>query len=163
MKAKKGVLFAVLTVLLLGAVLSGCRAKDSPVPELKGRGTESKPYLISSADDLVYFADAVNGGKSLKGLYFALDKDIDLKGGEWKPIGRLDSVWDFFMSLESDGLEDSDSGAFFGGIFDGRGHKVSNFKITEPNWFTGFFGWNKGVVMNLTVSDFALDVTVPPS
>ncbi|MBQ1351522.1 MAG: hypothetical protein IIY71_02245, partial [Oscillospiraceae bacterium] len=44
-------------------------------------------YLISNADELVWFSNTVNGGDSLAGKTVTLANDIDLAGIDWMPIG----------------------------------------------------------------------------
>ena len=76
--------------------------------------------------------------------YFVLGADIDLGGMEWTPIG-------------------SDAGVF-SGRFNGSVYKISNFKITAAQnvnntWCVGFIAYNNGVVKNLTLDNFVIDVS----
>ena len=71
---------------------------------------------------------------SLDGKYILLN-DIDLGGAEWTPIGT------------------------FTGEFDGNGYTVSNFKITTGRAYVGLFGYNKGVIKNLGVENFTVNVS----
>ncbi|MGN0808133.1 MAG: InlB B-repeat-containing protein [Candidatus Coproplasma sp.] len=80
---------------------------------------------------------------SLSGKY-CLAVDIDLCGDEWIPIGR--------SSLTS-----------FSGIFDGNGHTISNFKITDGWAYAGLFGYNNGKIKNLGVENFIIDSSYTPS
>ena len=74
---------------------------------------------------------------SLDGKY-ALVCDIDLGGAEWTPIGTSDDP--------------------FIGEFDGNGYTVSNFKITTGRTYVGLFGYNNGVIKNLGVENFTVNV-----
>ena len=85
---------------------------------------------ISEAEDL--------NGISLNGKY-ALVCDIDLGGAEWTPIGTSDDP--------------------FIGEFDGQGYAISNFKITTGRQCVGLFGYNKGVIKNLGVENFTVNVS----
>ena len=85
---------------------------------------------ISEAEDL--------NGISLNGKY-ALVCDIDLGGTEWTPIGTSDDP--------------------FIGEFDGQGYAISNFKITTGRAYVGLFGYNKGVIKNLGVENFTVNVS----
>ena len=85
---------------------------------------------ISEAEDL--------NGISLNGKY-ALVCDIDLGGAEWTPIGTSSSP--------------------FTGEFNGNGYTVSNFKITTGRTYVGLFGYNKGVIKNLGVENFTVNVS----
>jgi len=105
-----------------------------------GRGTERTPYIISTPQQLIYFADKVNGGERYLGAYIALDADIDLGNIEWTPIGNTNTV-------------------SFLGNFDGRGHTVKNFKITVLVEFVGLFGCNSGTIKRLGVETFIITVT----
>ena len=89
---------------------------------------------ISTADELKNI--------SLYGKY-ALVRDIDLGGAEWTPIG---TSYDPFI-----------------GEFDGNGYTVSNFKITTGRACVGLFGYNKGVIKNLGVEKFTVNVSYSSS
>ena len=65
--------------------------------------------------------------------------DIDLGGAVWTPIGTKYN-------------------SCFTGSFDGNGHVISNFKITDNDNYTGFFGYNEGDIKNLGLKDFTIDV-----
>lgn len=95
-----------------------------------GRGTEKNPYLISTKQQLLYFANRTESYGYTKGKYFALGSDIDLGGTEW-------------------------AYATFAGNFDGNNFSVSNFYITGYN--LGFFGANEGVIKHLGLNNFSLD------
>ena len=75
---------------------------------------------------------------SLDGKY-ALVRDIDLGGAEWTPIGTSSSP--------------------FTGEFNGNGYTISNFKITTGRAYVGLFGYNKGVIKNLGVENFTVNVS----
>ena len=76
---------------------------------------------------------------SLDGKY-ALVCDIDLGGAEWTPIGTDTSP--------------------FTGEFDGNGYTVSNFQITTTSdGYIGLFGYNVGVIKNLGVENFTVNVS----
>ena len=75
---------------------------------------------------------------SLDGKY-ALVCDIDLGGAEWTPIGTSDDP--------------------FTGELNGNGYTISNFKITTGRIYVGLFGYNKGVIENLGVENFTVNVS----
>lgn len=98
---------------------------------------------ISTADDLIEFAAAVNAGETLapwqddKGVVVLLD-DIDLaEVTEWTPIGAATS------KLASNALSIT-SGRPFTGYFDGQGHTIRNLKMVckaaQATSAWGFFG-----------------------
>ena len=98
-----------------------------------GAGTQNDPFIISSAEDLVALAKAVNeDGKSYRGQWFVQNADIDLSGIDFVPIGTFDSP------------------VHFEGVYDGNGHVLKNLSIQrEDN--AGLFGALGGVVMNLGI------------
>ena len=89
------------------------------------------PYEISTAQDLVDFAETVNGGDYDANA--VLTADIDMTGVDISvfPIGG------------------PDTGKRYVGTFDGQGHKISNFKLINPSAATNFgmFNTNTGVVL----------------
>ena len=109
-------------------------------------------YYISNANGLMWVSEQVNtmehyvnqAANIFDGKTVYIINDIDLGGAEWRPIG------DYAFSRTS-----------FNGTFDGQGHTISNFKVTEPVKWTekvteasyGFFGNVKGTVKNLTIKN----------
>jgi hypothetical protein len=70
---------------------------------------------------------------------YQLIADIDLTGEEWIPIGDIDQP--------------------FLGNFNGNGHTISNMTITDTHMgFYGLFGYLKGNVENLIISNFNIQV-----
>ena len=107
-----------------------------------GSGTQQSPYLISTIDTLMKFAESVNDGEDYDGKYVALACDLDISGETWAPIGTAD--------------HGRTSG--FAGTFDGRGYTVSNLtcgtaKDAKEYEAVGFFGViaEGGTVKNLNV------------
>jgi hypothetical protein len=100
-------------------------------------------YLISRPVQLIKLAADVNGGMSYKGAYFRLERDIDLGGVFWTPIGYCAGPFD---KRE------------FGGVLDGGGHAVKNFRIQDQaGRSAGLFGYIEyAVIQNLYVTDFEI-------
>lgn len=89
-----------------------------------------KTFKISTSAEFSAFASSVNSGTSYKNYYVYLDSDIDMSTISSAAIGT--------------------ASAPFMGVFDGKGHIVSNFKINSSAKFQGLFGFIKGgVVQNL--------------
>ena len=110
---KKGFTVFLLAALLLSVgliTLAGCE-NNTPYIE-RGIGTQENPHIIGSKQQLIRFADAVNGGETYYGIYFVLGANINLSDEEWTPIG-----------INPDKC--------FAGHFDGKGRKITNFKITS--------------------------------
>ena len=100
---------------------------------LRGEGSESSPYVISTAEELCLFASSVNSGAPTRGAFFELVSDIDLGGAEWEPIGAYPAIP-------------------FEGSFSGAGHAVSNFKVTDRD-NAALFAYSTGAISGLTVRE----------
>lgn len=109
-------------------------------------------YLISNANELVFFAKAINtkiAPYSDSGHTFKLTADIDLGGRRWAPIGRMTATY---------GIGENST---FRGNFDGGNHTVRNFNIDtvdgiagdDTNKGAGLFGAVTGTISNLNVTD----------
>ena len=102
-------------------------AKD-PGYTIEGNGS----YTVTSADGLMHVADLVNGGKT--DINITLDKNIDLTGKAWTPIG-------------------TDYDNSYTGTFDGGGHTITGLTFTTNDEFAGLFGWlnRAGTVKNVVM------------
>ena len=89
-------------------------------------------YTVTSADGLMNIAKLVNGGKT--DINITLDKDIDLTGKEWTPIGT--------------GYSNK-----YTGTFDGGGHTIKGLTVTTNDQFVGLFGYlnRAGMVKNVVM------------
>ena len=89
-------------------------------------------YTVTSADGLMNVAELVNGGKT--DINITLDKDIDLTGKDWTPIGT-----DYDNSYK--------------GTFDGGGHTITGLTFTTNDEYAGLFGWlnRAGTVKNVVM------------
>ena len=89
-------------------------------------------YTVTSADGLMNVAELVNGGKT--DINITLDKNIDLTGKDWTPIGT--------------NYDNS-----YKGTFDGGGHTITGLTVTTYDKYAGLFGWlNKaGTVKNVVM------------
>ena len=121
-----------------------------------GSGTESDPYLISTAKQLKTLSDDVKNGESYEGTYFKLTADIDLggEGHSWTPIGVYDVYIETVVDEEQGhDLVQTDNSTPFAGVFDGNGHTICGLYIDSSNEDDrGLFGYvSGGTVKNLTV------------
>ena len=93
----------------------------------------NETYLISTGNELAWFANHVNSGNLTAKA--ELTADIDLADYEWTPIGGA--------SLAK----------AFKGIFDGAGHTVSGLYIGNANaTYQGFFGYiTEAAISGLTI------------
>ena len=91
-------------------------------------------YTVTSADGLMNVAELVNGGKS--DINITLDKNIDLTGKDWTPIGT-----DYDNSYK--------------GTFDGGGHTITGLIFTTNDEYAGLFGYlnRAGTVKNVVMED----------
>ena len=89
-------------------------------------------YTVTSADGLMNIAKLVNGGKT--DINITLDKNIDLTGKDWTPIGT---------SFDNS----------YTGTFDGGGHTITGLTITTKDQFVGLFGYlnRAGTVKNVVM------------
>ena len=89
-------------------------------------------YTVTSADGLMNVAELVNGGKT--DINITLDKNIDLTGKGWTPIGT---------NYEKR----------YKGTFDGRGHTIKGLTVTTNDQFVGLFGYldKAGTVKNVVM------------
>ncbi len=108
-------------------------------------------FTISTAADLAGLAKITNSEKDkFKGKTIKLEKDIDLGGKEWTPIGKV-------ARYNSNGnpvkdSEDDIVGLFYGN-FDGQGHTIKNLSITGYGSDVGLFGFT----MTGEIKDFTLE------
>ena len=89
-------------------------------------------YTVYNADGLLNVAELVNGGKT--DINITLDKNIDLTGKDWTPIGT---------SFDNS----------YTGTFDGGGHTITGLTITTKDQFVGLFGYlnRAGTVKNVVM------------
>ncbi len=88
---------------------------------LEGGGSAETPYEIGTAEELMEFAQKVNGGET--GAYAVLTADIDLSGQTWTGIA---------------------TGNPYTGVFDGKGFSIKNLTGSES-----LFKFNNGTIKNV--------------
>lgn len=93
---------------------------------------DGRTYNVTSADGLKNVAELVNGGKT--DINITLDKNIDLTGKEWTPIG-------------------TDYNNAYTGTFDGGGKTITGLTVTGSNKYAGLFGdiGSGGTVKNVVL------------
>ena len=101
---------------------------------------------IGTLAELLAFANDVNvNGNGYSGKTVVLTADIDLGNMEWAPVGQTGG---------------NGVATYFRGRFDGKGHTISNLKITNnaydegKNYAAGFFGFvdaGDANIVNLTI------------
>lgn len=114
--------------------------------DFEGSGSESDPYLIQSADDLVELRELVNARQFCIGLYFKMTQDVTLPA-EWKPIGRAANADEVGKNLPYKGV------CAFRGIFDGGGHT-----LTVPEGGKPLFNYvGEATIKNLNIYGKKID------
>lgn len=104
-----------------------------------GDGSSESPFLITTAEELKWYANYVNGESGDNVVHNTacaqLVEDIDLSTvcgeskGNWTPIAK-------------DGIYGRLSSNKFDGVFDGNGHTISNLYINDENGSKlGLFGY----------------------
>ena len=144
-KRQSNRLFTML--MLVMAILmpyGGAWAQTASQPS-EGNGSEGSPYIITKAEELAWFRDAVNDGNyeicakiadnveviDLKDFCHAADASQNLKELSWEPIGNSD--WSYV------------------GTFDGNGKTITNLYINATQAYMGLFGRiYKSTIKNLT-------------
>ena len=113
----------------------------------KGTGTETDPYLIENAADLLALSQIVNNDTLISGRkysstyvgkFFKQTANIDMKEYSFPPIGGSDDV------------------RRFGGTYDGNSKKISNLTIDAGGaGYCGLFGCidTTGIVKNITITN----------
>ena len=96
--------------------------------------SNTNTYTVYNADGLMNVAELVNGGKT--DINITLDKNIDLTGKSWTPIGTY--------------YDNS-----YTGTFDGGGHTITGLTVTTNDQFVGLFGsiGYAGTVKNVMMED----------
>ena len=94
--------------------------------------SNTNTYTVYNADGLMNIAKLVNGGKT--DINITLDKNIDLTGKGWTPIGT---------SFRNS----------YTGTFDGGGHTITGLTVTTNDQFAGLFGClgDAGTVKNVVM------------
>ena len=94
--------------------------------------SNTNTYTVYNANGLMNVAELVNGGKT--DINITLDKNIDLTGKDWTPIG-------------------TDYDNSYTGTFDGGGHTITGLTVTTNDKYAGLFGYigDAGTVKNVVM------------
>jgi hypothetical protein len=125
-------LFAMLLLSTLLLMSGGCGGSDSQPSQVSpfagGSGTQDDPYQVATPQQLAKVNDFLD-------QHFVLTADIDLSSYEnWTPIGTHIPI--------PENVEIPNTDFAFTGTFDGKGHTISNVKITlgDDSMGVGLFG-----------------------
>ena len=141
-------LFTLLLLVMALLIPQWGWAQTASQPSV-GNGSTRNPYEISTAAELAWFRDYVNGGKL--SVCAKLTADIDLKDFchaadaskeelSWEPIGNYSNKYT--------------------GTFDGNGHIISNLYIKVQRQGVGFFGYmGDGTIKNIVFDNAQVENT----
>lgn len=125
-----------------GAVLGWYNESGSAYTDSKGKGirsltpgTSTSLYLYTTST--IYSVSQLNR-ISLTGKYILM-RDLDLKNDEWTPIGTRVHPYK--------------------GTFDGNGHTISNFTISDEIFYAGLFGYAENAeIINLGIVNCNINI-----
>ncbi len=123
-------------ITLLATALLTCGAMATAQTYGGGDGSESSPYIISTAAQLTELSTQVSGGNTYAGKYFVMSADI---------------TWDASSTFTPIG---SSSKLNFAGTFNGAGHTITGL-VLKGERYTGLFGYigTGGTVKNLKLAN----------
>ena len=101
-----------------------------------GKGTEAKPWVITTAEQMTFIKDDLAAGEK---RWFKLGADIDMTGIDWEPLNAA-SPYD----KEID--------------FDGDGHTISNFTCSVAS-YPSFFGVLYGKCHDVTFKNALINAS----
>ena len=145
-KKQRNRLFTML-LLVMALLIPQWAWAQTAIPPSEGNGSEGNPYIITTAEELAWFRDQVNGGNNficakisddvevidMSTVCHAEDKSQNLIEKSWKPIGKYDY------------------GYQYRGTFDGNGKTITNLYINASQNNVGLFGYTyEGTIKNLT-------------
>jgi len=148
-KKQRNRLFTMLLLVMAILMPYGGAWAQTAIPPSEGNGSKGNPYEISTAAELAWFRDYVNGGKL--SVCAKLTADIDLKDfchaadaskeeQSWEPIGN--------------------GSKRYSGTFDGNGHTISNLYIKVQRYGVGFFGYMEyGTIKNIVFDNAQVENT----
>lgn len=99
---------------------------------------------IKYKEELEYFRNKVNSGKTYDGQTITQISDIDLQGSAsnpWTPIGTSDTV-------------------VFKGTYEGKNHQIKNLYINSTLNYQGLFGSNAGTIKKLIIENGSVTTTL---
>lgn len=98
----------------------------------QGDGTAGNPYIISRPQQMMQMHSVLVKGEM---VYFAMDKDVDMKGYEWTQLNTSDNAYGYRIN------------------FDGRGHIIRNLTPVVEKGYPSFFGTLCGECRNVGFVD----------
>ena len=140
-------LVMLVTVLPMGALTVSA---ESTTEFLGGDGTEESPYLISNKTHL-------NNVRNHRSSHFKMVADITFTEADFSVRGEFYNDGQGWQPIGTDG------GTPFIGVFDGNGHIIKglyvNIQTTDRNVYAGLFGYSRGMIKNLGMTDGSVSST----
>ena len=108
---------------------------NQPPTGMTGKGTETEPFMLKTADHLAWFRDYVNGGHPSACAKIADDvKEIDMSS-----VCHEANTATNTEELSWDPIGNSNNNKYHG-TFDGNGKTIRNLYINATSVITGFYG-----------------------
>ena len=151
---KKLLVLVFAIALCLGVLCLGASADGITPSQPTGDGTAANPYQISTAEDLFWFAEQVNGGET--GINAVLTADITIQAITYGDDGNPANADDLTQWTPICGKKIGNSVyTEYTGTFDGGGHSISGLYYYGSGDYAGLFGFVGigGRVQNVKVTD----------
>ena len=157
---KKLLVLVFAIALCLGVLCLGASADGITPPQPTGSGTAENPYQIGTAEELYWFAEQVNSGKT--NINAELTDNITINTDVLNENGKLNSN-DSFAQWTPIGTSNA-----YTGTFDGQGYTISGLYVnitssySDDYIYAGLFGYvgSGGQVKNVKVADSYISVNV---
>ena len=149
---KKLLVLVFAIALSLGVLCLGASADGITPPQPTGSGTAENPYQIGTAEELYWFAEQVNSGKT--NINAELTDNITINTDVLNTDGTLNDDADSFAQWTPIGTSNA-----YTGTFDGQGYTISglyvNITSSYSDDYVGLFGYvgSGGQVENVSVVD----------
>ena len=143
-KRQRNKLFTMLMLVIALLIPQWGWAQEASTPS-GGNGSTDNPYIITKAEELEWFRDQVNSGKTsicakiaddvnaidMRTVCHASDASKNIEEKSWVPIGN--------------------SNKMYKGTFDGNGKIITNLYINASQKYVGLFGYTyQSTIKNLT-------------
>lgn len=151
---KRKIISGLISLAMLLSILPMSITASAADSNFTGSGTQSDPYLISTASDLTTLATLTNNASDkttaaeYASKYYQLTADIDMSGISYTPISWASSMY-------------TAQGASFTGTLDGNNHVIKNVTMKSLSTYgstygiIGYLGTN-GTVKNLGVENMTV-------
>ena len=123
--------------------------------DMTGKGTETEPFMLKTAEHLAWFRDYVNGG-NIKACAKIAD---DVKAIDMSTVCHEADGTKYTEELSWNPIGNSYNNKYQG-TFDGNGKTISNLYINATSSNTGFFGVaDNGSIKNITFDNAKVNST----